>query len=360
MNSFLMWTIALCAILGGIDKIFGNRFGLGKHFDAGFSLIGPIVSGMVGIQCLSPLISKALQLTIAPLFRFAGLDPSILAGILPIDMGGYPLAVDMAADPVIGLFSGIFIASTFGCTMIFTIPVGYSMMRDECRPDFIHGIMSGLIILPVTLVLAALFSGIDLLYAVGQSLPIILLSLILAWGMKKAPARMASAFTVLAKIIQAVSIIGILAGLVEYLTGFKLLPGILPLSEALLNAALCGIMLIGSLPLAEIMTRIFRKPLRLLETRIGMQDRGITGMLLSLVSVAAGLGLMTEMKKRDVMVNAAFLVSAASVFGPHLGICTANVPEMTAALVFSKLGGAIITIAFIYLTQLRGRTGRSA
>ena len=346
MNSFLMWTIALCAILGGIDKIFGNRFGLGKHFDAGFSLIGPIVSGMVGIQCLSPLISKALQLTIAPLFRFAGLDPSILAGILPIDMGGYPLAVDMAADPVIGLFSGIFIASTFGCTMIFTIPV--------------HGIMSGLIILPVTLVLAALFSGIDLLYAVGQSLPIILLSLILAWGMKKAPARMASAFTVLAKIIQAVSIIGILAGLIEYLTGFKLLPGILPLSEALLNAALCGIMLIGSLPLAEIMTRIFRKPLRLLETRIGMQDRGITGMLLSLVSVAAGLGLMTEMKKRDVMVNAAFLVSAASVFGPHLGICTANVPEMTAALVFSKLGGAIITIAFIYLTQLRGRTGRSA
>ncbi len=360
MNSYLMWIIAISAVLGGLDKIFGNRFGLGKRFDDGFALIGPIISGMVGIMCLSPLISKALQFTIAPLFRAIGLDPAILAGVLAIDMGGLPLAVDMAMDPAIGLLSGIFIASTFGCTLIFTIPVGYGMMKEERKPDFIRGIMCGLIILPVTLILGGIFSGISLLYTIGQSLPIILLSLILAWGMKTKPARMASAFTVFAKIIQAVSVFGILAGLIEYLTGCTLLPGLLSFREAMLNAALCGIMLIGSLPFAEIMTRVFRKPLHMLGTRIRMQDRGITGLLLSMVSVPAGLGMMTEMDVRDVTVNAAFLVSAASVFGPHLGVCAANVPEMTAAFICTKLIGGICTILFVYLTLLRDRVERSA
>ncbi|MBQ6509302.1 MAG: ethanolamine utilization protein EutH [Flexilinea sp.] len=360
MNSYLMWIIAISAVLGGLDKVFGNRFGLGKRFDDGFALIGPIISGMVGIMCLSPLISKGLQFTIAPVFRSLGLDPAVLAGILAIDMGGFSLAADMAADPAIGLLSGVFIASTFGCTLIFTIPVGYGMMKEDRRPDFIRGIMSGLIILPLTLLLGGLFSGISLPYTAGQSLPIILLALILAWGMKTRPTRMASAFTVFAKIIQAVSVFGILAGLIEYLTGHALLPGLFSFRESMLNAALCGILLIGSLPFAEIMTRIFRKPLHLMGTRIRMQDRGITGMLLSLVSVPAGLGMMTEMNARDVVMNAAFLVSAASTFGPHLGVCAANVPEMTGTFICTKLLGGFLTILFVYLTQLRDRTERSA
>lgn len=355
-----MWILAISAVLGGADKIIGNRFGLGKRFDDGFTLIGPIISGMVGILCLSPLISKALQFTIAPFFRSINLDPAILAGILAIDMGGYPLAVSMAEDPAIGLLSGIFIASTFGCTLVFTIPVGYGMMKEDRKPDFIRGIMCGLIILPATLLLGGIFSGISLLYTAWQSLPIILLAFILACGMKAKPARMAASFTIFARIIEAISVIGILGGLIEYLTGCSLLPGLLSFKDALLNAALCGIMLIGSLPFAEIMTRIFRKPLHMLGTRIHLQDRGITGMLLSLVSVPAGLGLMREMQERDVVVNAAFLVSTASVFGPHLGICTANVPEMTAAFVCTKLIGGIVTVLFVYLTQLRNRAERSA
>ena len=44
MNSCLMWIIAVSAVLGGLDKVFGNRFGLGKRFDDGFALLGPLVS----------------------------------------------------------------------------------------------------------------------------------------------------------------------------------------------------------------------------------------------------------------------------------------------------------------------------
>ena len=32
MNQIIMWIMAVGAVLGGVDRIAGNRFGLGKRF----------------------------------------------------------------------------------------------------------------------------------------------------------------------------------------------------------------------------------------------------------------------------------------------------------------------------------------
>lgn len=357
MNTVLMWLIAVSAILGGLDKIFGNRFGLGKRFDDGFALIGPLVSGMMGIICLTPVISGILRAAFAPLFEKIAIDPAVLGGILPIDMGGFQLASDMAGDMLAGLYAGTIIASTFGCTLCFTIPVGYGMMKNENRTGFIQGILYGLVVLPVTLILGGLFCGFGVGKTLWQCLPVLLLSLLLALGIWKKEKLIARIFMAFAKIIQAVSVIGIIAGMTEYLTGFSLLPGILPMPEALLNAALCGILLVGCMPFAEILNRLFRRPLHALGSRLGMQDRGITGLLLSLVSVTAVLGVMHNMDRDDVMFNAAFLVSAACVFGPHLSVCMINAPEMSNALILSKVVGGVFTLAFVIL--MREKTSKT-
>lgn len=40
MNTLIMWVMACGAVLGGLDRILGNRFGLGKRFEEGFELLG--------------------------------------------------------------------------------------------------------------------------------------------------------------------------------------------------------------------------------------------------------------------------------------------------------------------------------
>ena len=34
MNQIIMWIMAVGAVLGGVDRIAGNRFGLGKRLSA--------------------------------------------------------------------------------------------------------------------------------------------------------------------------------------------------------------------------------------------------------------------------------------------------------------------------------------
>ena len=346
MNTILMWFIAISAVLGGLDKILGNRFGLGEKFDEGFRLIGPLIAGMAGILCFTPMLAEVLQFSLAPFFRRFGLDPAILAGILPIDMGGYQLAAEMAADPKAGAFSGVFIAATFGCTLIFTIPVGFGLMKEENRPDFITGILYGLIILPLPLLMGGLFCGLGFTETLRQSLPILILALILGLGIWKNPRVMAGVFLFFAKVIQAISITGIVLGLVTYLTGQTILPNTMPLEEALHSAVLCGILLIGCMPFAELLNRILHRPLKRIGQVLGLEEKGITGMLLSIVAVTPALGLMHSMKKKDIVINAAFLVSAAAVFGPHLSVCAANQPALVTGMVVAKLFSGICSAAF--------------
>ena len=55
MNQIIMWIMAVGAVLGGVDRIAGNRFGLGKRFEEGFTLLGPTALSMSGIICLTPM-----------------------------------------------------------------------------------------------------------------------------------------------------------------------------------------------------------------------------------------------------------------------------------------------------------------
>lgn len=49
--------MALFMVAGGLDKIAGNRFGLGEEFENGFRALGPLALTMVGITSISPLLA---------------------------------------------------------------------------------------------------------------------------------------------------------------------------------------------------------------------------------------------------------------------------------------------------------------
>ena len=182
MNQIIMWIMAVGAVLGGVDRIAGNRFGLGKRFEEGFTLLGPTALSMSGIICLTPLLSRFLRFALVPIWNFLGLDAGLLAGILAIDMGGYQLALELAEVPQLGNYAGLVVASIFGCTLVFTIPVGMGMIPKADRPFFAKGIMLGLVAMPVGLAAGGLLSGLSVVQCLHQNLPIFALAVLLLLG----------------------------------------------------------------------------------------------------------------------------------------------------------------------------------
>ena len=87
-DKIILYIMAVGVLLGALDRIIGNKFGLGEQFEEGFNSMGPLALGMVGIVCLAPVISDVLGPIIIPIFNLCGADPSMFATILANDMGG--------------------------------------------------------------------------------------------------------------------------------------------------------------------------------------------------------------------------------------------------------------------------------
>ena len=255
MERVIMWIMAAGAVVGGMDRIFGNRLKLGERFEQGLLLLGPTALSMVGILCLAPLLSGVLERCVAPVCRALGMDPGIFGGILAIDMGGYQLARDLSLDARVGRYAGILVASTLGCTVSFTIPVGMGMLEKGHRPDFAKGVLFGLIAMPPALLLGGLMMGLNLAETCLNSLPVLVLSGLLLLCILKFTDAAIRGFGVFARIIQILTTLGLVLGAVQYMTGLALLPGLTPIEDGMAVAASIVIVMLGSLPVAELLRR---------------------------------------------------------------------------------------------------------
>lgn len=193
-----MILIAAGALLVGVDKILGNRFGLGQKFDDGFLLMGSMALSMTGIICLAPMLSSWLGTVIRPAFSAVGIDPSM-----------------------------------FGCTLVFTIPVGMSVLSEVDRPWFLKGLLAGLISLPVGLLAGGLLQGLPLGTILWQCVPIFLLSAVLLLGLIRFPGRTVRLFSGFARLIQIVATIGLILAAVQDIAGITILSGLAPLTDSL-------------------------------------------------------------------------------------------------------------------------------
>ena len=123
-HEILIAVMAGFAVLGALDRICGNRFGLGEKFEEGILAMGSLALAMVGVVSLAPVLARLLRPVVVPVFSFLGADPAMFAGtILACDMGGGALAAAMAEDPRAALLGGVLNGSMLGATLVFTIPV---------------------------------------------------------------------------------------------------------------------------------------------------------------------------------------------------------------------------------------------
>lgn len=353
MNQALMVVIAAGALLGGVDRICGNRLGLGGEFEKGFMLLGPMALSMAGMICLSPVLANVLGRAVVPLYRLIGVDPAMFGSLLAIDMGGYQLAKGLAEDPQIGSYAGLVVSSIFGCTLVFTIPVGMGMIPSNDRPLLARGFMLGLAAMPVGLAAGGLLCGLSLSACLRQNLPVFALALLLLLGLWRIPGRMVKGFCLLAEGIKVIVTAGLVLAAVESLTGWNPIPGMAPIGEAMAVVAGIGVVMLGSLPMAELLRRALERPFALLGGRLGVKAQSLTGMLVSLVTPLPTLAMYADMDDRGKVAAGAFLVSGASLLAAHMGFVVSTEPMMLAPLMVGKLSGALAAALLALWVQKR-------
>ena len=345
-HEILIAVMAAFAVAGAIDRIFGNRWGLGKEFEEGILAMGSLALAMVGIVCLAPVLASLLKPVIVPVFAFLGADPAMFAGtILACDMGGGALAVELAASHPAAMLGGVLTGSMLGATVVFTIPVAMGILEEKDRPVMAQGILCGIVTIPLGVLAGGLTAGFPIGMVLRNLIPIVIIGALIALGLWRAENAMVRGFEVFGRLVVAVVTVGLAAAVVEALTGFVIIPGMAPISEGFETVGTIAIVLAGAFPLVLVITKLLRKPLMAAGRWLGINDAAAAGLIASLANSIATFGMVKDMNRRGKVVNIAFAVSAAFVFGDHLGFTAGFAPEMIGPMIVGKLVGGVSAIA---------------
>ncbi|MDY4755917.1 MAG: ethanolamine utilization protein EutH [Candidatus Faecousia sp.] len=349
-DRILIALMAAFAGLGALDRILGNRLGLGQEFENGIQAMGSLALAMVGIVCLSPVLAAVLRPVVVPVFRFLGADPAMFAGsILACDMGGGPLARELTDNPQAAGLGGVITGSMLGATIVFTIPVALGILKEEDRPALAKGILCGIVTIPVGILVAGLTAGYSIGMVARNLVPIVILAGLIALGLWLAEDKMVRGFAVFGKIVVAVITVGLAAAVIQALTGFAMIPGMVDISEGFQTVGTIAIVLAGAFPLVSAVTRLLQKPLMAVGKLLGINDTAAAGLIASLANSIATFGMVKDMNPRGKVVNIAFAVSAAFVFGDHLGFTAGFAPELLGPVILGKLAGGISAVLLALL-----------
>lgn len=353
IHEILIIIMGVFAALGAIDRIFGNRLGLGHPFEEGILAMGTLALAMLGIIALAPVLANLLNPVVVPVYRFLGADPAMFAGtILACDMGGGALAQQMSTDPNAALLGGVLCGSMLGATIVFTIPVAMGILKQEDRPAMAKGILAGIVTIPVGLLVGGLVAGFPVGMVLRNLIPIVAIGGLIALGLVFAQEGMIKGFGIFGKGVIILITIGLGAAIVEELTGFTIIPGMAPLSEGFATVGAIAIVLAGAFPLVHVITKLLHKPLLKLGKGLGINDVAAGGLIATLANSIATFERVKDMDSRGKVVNIAFAVSAAFVFGDHMGFTAGFAPTMLPAMIAGKLAGGVTAIAVaLFLTR---------
>ena len=349
-HEILIWIMAGFAVLGALDRIIGNRFGLGEKFEEGIMAMGSLALAMVGIIAIAPVLANLLKPVVVPVYGFLGADPAMFAGtILACDMGAGPLANALTEDAQAAALGGVLCGSMLGATIVFSIPVALGILKEEDQPAMAKGMLAGLVTIPVGLLVGGLVAGIPVVKVLRNLLPIVLIAALIAIGLWKWEKAMIKGFSWFGKGIIALITVGLAAIIVEALTGFVLIPGLAAIEEGFQTVGAIAIVLAGAFPLVYVLTKLLKKPLLKLGKLLGINDTAAAGLIASLANSIATFNMVKDIDYRGKVVNIAFAVSAAFVFGDHLGFTAGFAPEMLPAMIVGKLAGGITAVAVALL-----------
>ncbi len=360
INSVIIFIMMIFMIVGAVDKIRGNKHGYGEQFDEGFLAMGPLAIAMAGVVAAAPVLAILLKPIIVPLYQLVGADASMFATtLLACDMGGYPLAMQLAGNESIGNFAGLILGTMMGPTIVFTIPVALSIIAKKDRPYLGAGVLAGLITVPVGCIVGGLLMNltpykINILAILVNLIPVIIIAGLIVIGLWFAPGKMIAGFNKFGTAVTVIITIFTAIAVFEYQTGIHLplfdimvIPdadGVVPLESGLLVCGQIAIVLIGAFPMVKWITKTFGRVLNKIGAALGMDETGSAGLVATLANNIAMFNIMGEMNPKGKLLNVAFAVGAGFVFGDHLGFTAGVNPDMIFPVVIGKLAAGITAL----------------
>ena len=335
--------MAIFALIGALDRIFGNKFGVGKEFEKGIMLTGTLILTMTGMLVLAPFFAWFLNPVLGKMDGL--LDPSFLAGILlPNDTGGGALSMALAKNEQLGIFHGCVVASMMGATISFTLPYALGVVPKEKHKGVLIGLVCGMITLPIGCFVGGLFLDIPIFTLFINVLPLFAFALPLAFLFWKKTAVCVKVFNWLGLIIKAVITVGVGVGVFQFLTGKVLIPHADTISGTIDLVLGVSCILAGALPLIFLLSKLLDLPLKKFGKGVGMNENSTLGLFSQLATSIPMYATMDKMDNKGVIFNAAFSVSGAFVFADHLAYTLAVAPSAVPAVVIGKLTSGVLAV----------------
>jgi len=346
----LNWIIAAFALLGALDRLLGNKFGIGEEFERGFHLFGSLALCMIGMIVLVPRLADVLQPALAFLHEKLGMEPSVLpASLIANDMGGAALSVQVAANAELGMFNALVVSCMMGATIAFTIPVSLAAVPQEKHRELLLGMLCGIVTIPVGCLVGGVLAKLPIGLLLLDLWPLLLFSGLLAAGLALCPEFCARVFRGLGVVIKALITVGLALAILKYLTGLEPIKGLTSLEDAAAVSLSCSIFLTGVLPLISLLSRLIGKPMRALGRVMKVNESSVMGFVATLASGVTTFAMMEKMDKKGVMLNAAFCISSAFVFSDHLAFTMAFHAPYVGPVTAAKLVGGLTAVALAWI-----------
>ena len=346
-------------IVGALDKITGNHLKLGEEFEKGIESTGSLVLAAVGMITLTPTISKILVPVLGPVAELCHIDPSFIGSFIANDMGGAIMAEELSPGTIWAAYNGLIVASMLGVTVCFTIPIPFKMIDKKYHKDVLSGILCGIATMPIGCIVGGLMLGCPFFPLLLNTMPVILMSLVICVGLILNPNLCRKIFGVIASIILVIMTIGLGAGIFTHITGIVLIPYAKPVTDGFKLVAGVAIVLSGVYPLLKTISKVFEKPLSMLGRVLKINNISVIGLITSLVNSIPTFALIEDMNSKGIIMNMAFAVSGAFVFGSQIAFTMAFNKDYVFALIIGKLTAAVCALAaahFLYKHSYDSKT----
>jgi len=380
VGTIVIGIVMACAVAGAVASLFNEEEGLGREFREGIHAIGHIFIPVAGIMASIPYLSQIITAVVGPAFASLGSDPAMAAtAVIAVDMGGYQLA-DVLSVSREGWLMAMITGYMAGATIVFSIPVGLSLLEKRDHKYMALGVLSGILSIPIgVLITTVLVVFLDVAirptvstdvastYTLTLSawailinlVPLFLFVICIALGLHFFSDMMIRGFMIFGRLLDAAIKLVLVFSIVEYFTGlFSIVFGswgfdpIIADSEdqfrALEIAGYIGVMLSGAFPMVYLIRKHLARPMELMGRRIGLEPVGAAGLLAAAANILAMFRLIREMPAKDKVVNIAFSVCAAFMLGDHLAFTANFQPNLILPIILGKLGGGIFAIVLAF------------
>ncbi|MDO5042888.1 MAG: ethanolamine utilization protein EutH [Slackia sp.] len=380
IGTIVVYVIMGCALVGALASVIRPESALGKEFVAGIDSLGPIFLPVAGIMASAPFLTAFVSSVFGPLYSAVGADPAMAATtFIAVDMGGYQLA-DALAQTRESWIMAMVTGYMAGATIVFTIPVALKMLEKKDRKYLALGVMSGLLAIPIGVLVASVviaFSNPVIREAVSTNgeatyqlalgfatiahnlLPLIVICVALALGLKFKPDAMIKGFIVFGRVLESVLKIVFVLVVIEYFTGVfstvfggfgfdPIIADEVDIFRALEVSGAIAMMLCGAFPMVWLIKRFLSKPLGALGRVFGLSSDATAGLLAASANVLAALSMVKDLRAKDKVIVLSFAVCCAFLFGDHLSFTANFQPSLIVPVLLGKLAGGICAIAFAF------------